>query len=496
MQITTGERIEQHYRRFAQMTDVLSVAKSYLRISKKFPSVWCPGCGLGIIETAIIEAIYNKKVPRDKVVLVAGIGCTGRMPTYLDFNTVHVTHGRAIPAATGIKMANPELHVFTIMGDGDAAAIGGNHLIHAARRNIDIDAIIVNNYIYGMTGGQYSPTTPLGAIASTAPYGQFEPPFDICHLMVGAGASFVARTTAFHPRTITSLVETAMDKKGFTVIEILSNCHTTFGRRNQQATAVESMRWLKENTLSKEQWISTPEEKRAGKIMTGIFQDIVKPEYIENYENMAEATRIEEQHRLKLVSKQPPPEIPPRKKSYPEPVKMRFSGSGGQGLVLAGVIYGRAAAIYDKRNATQTQSYGPEARGGASKSDIIISDSEIDHPVAEELDVLLCMNKESYNRYKKDLKQGGILIVDPLQIPSVTPEEGYSIRFTEIAQNIVGKIITANVVALGALSILVPCVSAEAILASLKDTVPAAFLDINIKAFEEGIKAAQELKRN
>jgi Pyruvate/2-oxoacid:ferredoxin oxidoreductase gamma subunit len=380
------------------------------------------------------------------------------------------------------------------MGDGDAAAIGGNHLIHAARRNIDIDAIIVNNYIYGMTGGQYSPTTPLGAIASTAPYGQFEPAFDICNLMVGAGASFVARTTAYHPRTITSLVETAMDKKGFTVVEILSNCHTTYGRRNKQVTAVESMKWLKENTLSREQWVTTPEEKRTGKIMTGIFQDIVKPEYIENYENMAETTRKEEEHRKKLADVEQKPDIPPRKFSFTEPVKLRFSGSGGQGLVLAGVIYGRAAAIYDKRSATQTQSYGPEARGGASKSDVIISDGEIDHPVAEELDVLLCMNKESYNRYKKDLKTGGSLVVDPLYVPNISPEEGYSIPFNEIAQNIAGKSIVANVAALGAISVLISCVSSEAILAAMKDAAPVAFLDINVKAFEEGAKAAKDLK--
>ena len=475
------------------MTDVLSVAKSYLRISKKFPSVWCPGCGLGIIEAAITEAIYNKKVPRDKVVFVSGIGCTGRMPTYLDFNTVHVTHGRAIPAATGIKMANPDLHVFTIMGDGDAAAIGGNHLIHAARRNIDIDAIIVNNYIYGMTGGQYSPTTPLGAIASTAPYGQFEPPFDICHLMVGAGASFVARTSAYHTKTITSLVETAMEKKGFTVIEILSNCHTTFGRRNKQASAVESMRWLKENTLSREQWITTPEEKRAGKIMTGIFQDIVKPEYIENYEKMAEAIRHKVKEGISIADKEQA-DIGSGKISSDEPVKMRFSGSGGQGLVLAGVIYGRASAIYEKLNATQTQSYGPEARGGSSRSDVIISNKPIDYPVAEEIDILLAMNKESYSRYKKNLKKGGLLIVDSLYVPGIPQSEGFSIPFTEISQSLAGKPIMANVAALGSISVLAPYVSSKALLSALKDTVPSAFLETNIKVFEEGIKAAKELQ--
>ena len=473
------------------MSDVLSIAKSYLRIHKKFPTVWCPGCGLGIIEAAILQAIDHKKIPRDKVVFVAGIGCTGRMPTYVDFNTVHVTHGRAIPAATGIKMASPELEVFTIMGDGDATAIGGNHLIHAARRNIDIHTIIVNNYIYGMTGGQYSPTTPLEAKASTAPYGNLEPPFDICHLMTGAGASFVARTTAFHPRKITSLVEQAIDKKGFTVVEILSNCHTTYGRRNKMPLPVQMMNWLKENTLSSEMWIKTSEEKRAGKIITGVFQDIVKPEYIEKYEELARHVREEEEEKKSGAGRKQAVEITRPDVSYPEPVKMRFSGSGGQGLILAGVIYGRAASIYDGRNATQTQSYGPEARGGASKSDVIVCDAEIDHPVAEELDVLLCLNRESYEKYREDLKTGGTLIVDALQVPDLPPDDGYSIHFTEIATNVVGKSIVTNVVALGALSVLAPYVSAEALIAAIKDSVPPAFVELNLKAFEEGVKAAK-----
>ena len=471
------------------MSDVLTTVKSYLRTNKKLPTVWCAGCGLGIIQAAILEAIDRKKIPRDKVVVVAGIGCTGRMPTYLDFNTVHVTHGRAIPAATGIKMAAPDLYVFTIMGDGDSTAIGGNHLIHAARRNIDIHTIIVNNYIYGMTGGQYSPTTPVGAYASTAPYGCLEPPFDICNLMVGAGASFVARTTAFNPKKITSFVERALEKKGFTVVEVLSNCHTTYGRRNKMSTSIEMMKWLKQNTLDAKRWENTPENERIGKFKTGVFQDIENLEYIENYEDMARHVMEDEE---KKAEKESPPEIPTPETKHTEPVKLRLSGSGGQGLILAGVIYGRAASIYDGRNAAQTQSYGPEARGGASKSDVIICDNEIDYPVAEELDVLLCLNRESYDKYKESLKPGGTLIVDKLYVQDLPPEEGYSIHFAEIAQNVIGKVIVANVVALGALSVLAPYVSREALLAALKDSVPSAFLEMNLKAFEEGVKAARE----
>jgi len=330
------------------------------------------------------------------------------------------------------------------------------------------------------------------AYASTAPYGCLEPPFDVCDLMVGAGASFVARTTAFHPKKITLFVERALEKKGFTVVEVLSNCHTTYGRRNKMPSSVEMMKWFKQNTLDAKRWEKTPINERIGKFKAGVFQDIESLEYIQNYEDMARHVMENYEEKKKKAKEKSPPEIPPRDKEYAEPVKFRFSGAGGQGLILAGVIYGRAASIYDGLNATQTQSYGPEARGGASKSDVIICDCEIDHPVAEELDALLCLNRESYDKYKKNLKPDGTLVVDALYVPDLSPEEGYSIHFTEIAQNVIGKAIVANVVALGALSVLVPYVSREALIASLKQSVPSAFVELNLKAFDEGAKAARE----
>src|SRR5512136_1815926 len=150
-------------------------AYTYLRPTKKFPNVWCSGCGIGIVMSALIRAISRLELEKDDIALVSGIGCTGRMPVYMDFNTIHTTHGRALAFATGLKIAQPSLKVIAIMGDGDALAIGGNHFIHSARRNMDLTAIVVNNSIYGMTGGQYSPTTPLNGIATTAPYGNIEP---------------------------------------------------------------------------------------------------------------------------------------------------------------------------------------------------------------------------------------------------------------------------------------------------------------------------------
>jgi 2-oxoglutarate ferredoxin oxidoreductase, beta subunit (EC 1.2.7.3) len=174
------------------------IHERYLRHTKKFPNVWCAGCGIGIVLGAIIRAVDSLGLDKNDIAMVSGIGCTGRMPVYVDFNTLHTTHGRALAFATGLKLVRPEMRVIVVMGDGDALAIGGNHFIHAARRNIGLTAIVVNNATYGMTGGQYSPTTPLGALSTTAPYGHIEPPFQIAELAQCAGAAFVARSTVYH----------------------------------------------------------------------------------------------------------------------------------------------------------------------------------------------------------------------------------------------------------------------------------------------------------
>ena len=222
----------------------------YLRHHKRFPHLWCAGCGTGIVMGSILRSVQNLELEQDDVALISGIGCTGRMPVYLDFNTMHTTHGRALAFATGLKLARPEMEIIVVMGDGDALAIGGNHFIHAARRNIDLTAIIVNNNIDGMTGGQSSPTTPMDARSATAPYGHVEQPFPICELSMAAGASFVARSTVYHVTELDKLVERAMRKKGFAVVEAVSYCHTTFGRANNLRSPVENMRHLKESSVT------------------------------------------------------------------------------------------------------------------------------------------------------------------------------------------------------------------------------------------------------
>ncbi|MCB2181151.1 MAG: 2-oxoacid:ferredoxin oxidoreductase subunit beta [Desulfobulbaceae bacterium] len=260
----------------------------YLRHDKKFPHVWCPGCGNGIVLGALIRAIDRLELEKDELVLASGIGCAGRMPVYVDFNTLHTTHGRALTFATGIKLAKPELNVITVMGDGDATAIGGNHFIHAARRNLDLTAIIINNQIYGMTGGQYSPTTPYGAIASTAMHGHIEHAFSIAELAITAGASFVARGTVYHAAMLDTLLAKGIAKTGFSVIEVMSNCHTQYGRKNQMGDPVTMMKWFKENGVSKEKAARLSEEEMAGKFTIGVLADVDKPNYIEEYEKIRE----------------------------------------------------------------------------------------------------------------------------------------------------------------------------------------------------------------
>lgn len=258
----------------------------YLRQTKKFPNVWCSGCGIGIVMSALIRAIDRLGLDKNKVAMVSGIGCSGRMPVYMDFNTMHTTHGRALAFATGLKIARPDLEVIVVMGDGDALAIGGNHFIHAARRNIDMTAIVINNWIYGMTGGQYSPTTPMDGRATTAPYGNIEQTMPICEVAIAAGASYVARSTVYHATELDKQIEAAIVKKGFGVVEAVSYCHTTYGRLNKRGSAVDMMRWLKENSVSKAAAEKLSPEERASKIVRGVLHDVEKPEYLELYQKV------------------------------------------------------------------------------------------------------------------------------------------------------------------------------------------------------------------
>jgi 2-oxoglutarate ferredoxin oxidoreductase subunit beta len=272
------------------MKEARTVVYEYLRHDKKFPGVWCAGCGIGIVMGALVRAIDELGLDKDNVVLISGIGCTGRMPVYLDFNTMHTTHGRALAFATGLKVARPEMTVIAVMGDGDALAIGGNHFIHAARRNIGITTIIVNNQIYGMTGGQASPTTPTGMRATTAPYGNLDQPFPITDLSIAAGAAFVARSTVYHATELQRFIARGIRAPGFAVIEAASYCHTTYGRINRLGSAVAMMRAIREKSKSKAAYERQPPEERDPQaIVRGIFHDETdKPEYAVHYQQLVE----------------------------------------------------------------------------------------------------------------------------------------------------------------------------------------------------------------
>lgn len=252
-----------------------------LRGNKKFPTVWCPGCGNGVILSAVVRAINKLGLDKNYVTMVSGIGCAGRMPAYLDVNTVHTTHGRALAYATGIKLAKPEMEVIVVMGDGDASAIGGNHFIHTARRNIELTAIVVNNRIYGMTGGQYSPATPTGDFSTTSAYGNIDQPFDISKMAEVAGAGFVARSTVYHAAEMEKFIEKGIEKKGFSVIEVLSNCHTHYGKMNGIKGPVGLLNYFKDNTT-----LNPSAEGEEGKISRGIFVDRNVKGFIEEYNNM------------------------------------------------------------------------------------------------------------------------------------------------------------------------------------------------------------------
>ncbi|GHS95353.1 2-oxoacid ferredoxin oxidoreductase subunit beta [Synergistales bacterium] len=264
-------------------TEVLS----WLR-TRFMPHIWCPGCGHGVIMHSIIRALISLEKDKTKTVLASGIGCSSRMAGYINANTLHSTHGRSLAFSTGIKMFNPELTVVDVMGDGDCSAIGGNHFIHACRRNIDITAVVMNNNIYGMTGGQASPTTPVGAWATTAPWGVVDPAFDICKLAEGAGASYVARSTIANPKQAESFIKNGIKNKGFSVVEIVTHCHTQFGRKNNRKLPIDNYNFFKDASVPLTKAKTMTSEELAGKIVVGEFVDKKTPEYTEQYKKVIE----------------------------------------------------------------------------------------------------------------------------------------------------------------------------------------------------------------
>lgn len=265
--------------------------EQFLR-TDRMPHIWCPGCGIGTTVNCFARAIEKCGIDLDRLSIVSGIGCTGRVAGYLNLDSFHTTHGRAIPFATGLKLSNPELNVVVYSGDGDLVAIGGNHFIHAARRNVDLTVICVNNFNYAMTGGQTAPTTPLDAVGTTAPHGVCERPFNLPFLAESCGAVYVARWTTYHVRQLTKAMVEALNKKGFSFVEVITPCPTLYERRNRLGAGLDRMKWFKENSV-----VENDADTRLcdisfqQKIVCGRFVDLDRPSFLEMTEAKLAALR-------------------------------------------------------------------------------------------------------------------------------------------------------------------------------------------------------------
>lgn len=259
--------------------------KDYIR-KRFFPHIWCPGCGHGTVLNALLRTVEDLGLNKNEMVMTSGIGCSSRISGYVDFHTLHTIHGRALAFATGVKLSRPELQVIVPMGDGDALAIGGNHFIHTARRNINITALVMNNRIYGMTGGQFSPLSGYGTKATTAPYINIDPDFNVVDLAMSAGAGFVARGTTYHVQQLSDIIKQAILHKGFSVVEVMTQCPTYFGRKNRIGDAVDLLNYYKDHTTPIG---SKAKQENPDLLERGIFAQIEKPEYCSQYEKIIES---------------------------------------------------------------------------------------------------------------------------------------------------------------------------------------------------------------
>lgn len=282
----------------------VSHPQDYLLREDRIPHIWCPGCGIGIAMHAFLGAVTKSGIPLNDFAVVSGIGCTGRVAGYVKLDSFHTTHGRALPFATGLKLANPKLKVIVFSGDGDLVSIGGNHFIHAARRNIDITVICVNNFIYGMTGGQVAPTTPVNAVTSTTPRGNYEVGFNLAYLAAGSGAVSVSRWTVFHVRQLGTAIQNSLNKKGFSFIEVISPCPTLYGRMNKLGAGIDMMKYFRENSVIDNK--CDPKNANIdfnGKIVVGDFVNIERPTFSDLINTGISAESGKNKHNLKEVAK-------------------------------------------------------------------------------------------------------------------------------------------------------------------------------------------------
>jgi 2-oxoglutarate ferredoxin oxidoreductase subunit beta len=541
--VPTVEEIERH-----PMDELLR--------TERLPHIWCPGCGLGTALSCFASALMRSGLDLDDVAVVSGIGCTGRVAGYLRLDGFHTTHGRAIPFATGLKLANDALKVIVFSGDGDLIAIGGNHFIHAARRNMDLTVICVNNFNYGMTGGQVGPTTPTHARTSTSPRGNLDHPFNVPNLAAAAGATYVARWTVLHARRLEKSIHKALLKQGFSVVEVISPCPTLYGRFNRSNYGTDMMEYYhRQATVRQDVQPWEADIELGGEIICGEFVDIERPTFHNRLQgmfgNLHPSEDLELLHRPPVELEAPSADIIKGSEATPfelevgrarpssssttrspfrggrtaskatpvrsggivrpaqdgsvagvarggrvgESVEVRLCGFGGQGIILAGRIAGAGAALYDGREVTLTRSYGPESRGGACSAALIISDAPILYPHVSRPGVMVAMSQEAYTTYHEQLAGSGVLLTDA---DLVEPDPGADQRAipipaTRIAEHELGRRIVANIVMLGALTALTEVVSKSAMRKAILDSVPEGTEELNVRAFEMGYAYAGEM---
>jgi 2-oxoglutarate ferredoxin oxidoreductase subunit beta len=479
---------------------------------ERLPHIWCQGCGLGTALTSFISSLKwlekNQDWDLDQVAVVSGIGCTGRIAGYLRLDSFHTTHGRAIPFATGLKIANPELKVIVLSGDGDIAGIGGNHFIHAARRNLGITVVCVNNFNYGMTGGQVGPTTPHEARAVTAQYGNYEYPFNLPYLAAASGASFVARWTVLHARQLDWTMRKALIHPGFSFVEIIAPCSTAYSRWNPEGKGLDPEK-LRRRGLEmmkhyqqigrtehgihpKDADVKVNESGEVIEIIEGEFLDENKPDFMEAILGRAEQAEKYWKREKDTLDQRVDLEI--KQKRVPRK-EIQLGGFGGQGIMSAGKIIGMAAAVYNKLEACFTQSYGPEARGGAAGSQVVISSRPIHHPHLTEPDSMIMMSQGAYDKYVSQLKTGGLLLIDNelVQLPENHREDitTLGIPATKIAEK-AGNNRAANTVMLGFWAAIEGTIDKKALEQSISESVPPKTVKLNLKVFEIGYQKGLE----
>jgi 2-oxoglutarate ferredoxin oxidoreductase subunit beta len=447
--------------------------------TKALPHFWCEGCGNGIVLGAIVRALDKSGLDPEETVMVTGIGCTGKLDDYVACHTVHGTHGRALPIATGIKAANPDLAVIAVLGDGDGATIGGNHLLHSARRNIGVTAVLVNNFNYGMTGGQYSGTTPIGSRTSTSVYGDPEPAMDLCRVVEAAGASFVARSTVYHVTQLQRQIEEGLMRDGFAFIEAVSTCPTYYGRFNGRASPIEMLLSLKDRVVPVGSSEETGTPGLDGKFATGVFADRRSPGFSARYAEVQAAAlkKAGEPARAAGIAAAATEGVraatgqagggrraEPAAADYWEIV---FAGSGGQGLGLAGMLLGQAAVEFDGKNSSQTQAYGTAARGGFAKSELIVSAEEVKYPGVTRPNIVMALSPEAYSRYAGRIPGDCLFIYDEDAVPEggspgVPDAHGRAYPITKAARDM-GEPQSANLIGLGVLAGITKMVSPSAL---------------------------------